>query len=218
MLKSILKSLVCLTVVASLLLIGCIFSNNGFGTVEVNKEHYHFSFEYSTYYKKNGPKTIDPDWDIPGVSIGLLAPKAYVDLFVPADKDSTKAITASYTPANISVFIYDPTLNGQEPSYNGTDRMNIQLGNAAERNYFKLIERSKITVSGIEGDYAEYLEENINLFAEKSDKPRLERHWQIYLYHDDLIWSISALSQLEELDDKIRADFDHVVNTFKILD
>ncbi|MFC2003978.1 hypothetical protein ACFLUK_00315 [Chloroflexota bacterium] len=193
-------------------------AGEGYKTITVITEQYSFSFEYSTFYEKVGPEVIDPEFTIPDTFVSFRAPETQVKLIAPSGKDDIKTVTTSFIPAHIAVHIYDPTFNGQSPSYNSTDRMNKHLEGESGHDNFKLIDRKLITVAGIEADYAKWEVGWFNLFAEKSDEPPLEYRWNVYFDYKGLIWWIKALSSGPEYRDRIDADFEHILETFKILD
>ena len=193
-------------------------SKEGYKIITVVTDEYSFSFEYSTYYSER-VKNIHPEYERACSIVELLVPKATVDLIVPAGDSGLKTVSASYRPAYIAVYVSDSTLNNKRAGVTATERLNGRLKSEEDKwDNFKLIEHSTIIVSGIEGDYAEWEVDWFNLFANKSDEPPLEYRRQVSFDFKGLIWKIEALSLGPELKDQIKADFEHILETFEIFD
>jgi len=193
-------------------------TGEGYITMTVITDNYSFSFEYSTFYERREPRNTRPEYTLTHTYTFLTAPKAKVDLVLPSGSNKVRTRTVTFIPASIVIDIYDPTLDGRIESYNSTERMNKHLVGEADFDNFRLIERSLITVSGIEAEYAEWEVGWFNLFPKTSGEPPLEYRWSIYFDHKDMIWWIRGLSSGPEYKDRIKADLDHIVKTFKILD
>ncbi|MFC1953473.1 hypothetical protein ACFLWR_05020 [Chloroflexota bacterium] len=192
-------------------------SGEGYKTITVITDYYGFSLEYPTFYEKKRPRNIYPEWTIPNTLVSFRAPKANHEVMV-VSGDRFKTVTSEYIPAHIAVQLYDPTANSSIKARPASEILNDRLEGQARWENYKLIERSPIIVSGVEGEYVEWEVDWVTLFANKSNEPRLEYKWQVLFDHKGMRWEISALSSGSDLKDRIEADFHHVVKTFKILD
>ena len=92
----------------------------------------------------------DIEHTIPATRVHFYAPEKYVDMVVPADDDSIKTVSVSYVPASMLVDVFDPSEYFQEPQ-TSVDYIENELSDNSKRDNFKFLERSPVTVSGIEG-------------------------------------------------------------------
>ena len=84
---------------------------------------------------------------------------------------------------------------------------------------FKLLDRSQISVSGIQGEQFSYSHtwypDALSPKSSGNPYPMLGRI--IYFYSDGVIWELSVDSPLSTAE-QAKIDFDHILQTFKILD
>lgn len=188
-------------------------SSDGFKTLTVTNELCSFALQYSGNYKRAGPYGDLKD-NSPYMYVKLLAPEKTMQILVPADKDSLKTTTTMYTPATFEIFVYAPraTMDIQ----NSTERLNMTLEGQKRWENFKLLERLPVTVYGIEGELIAYVVDWF-LPVSKGEGPLLQYHKAVYFDYNGLIWTIEATSEMEMVD-QVNADFDHIVQTFKIID
>ena len=135
-------------------------------------------------------------------------------ILVPSSKDSVRTVSADYVPATIQISVSDRS--GEDPDWrlaSGFVRGFIEL--KKRRDYFQLLERRPVTISGVEGELSAFVEEWVVLAARDTPKLRYVR-WA-YFDYDGLVWEIEAEAE-EELAEQVRVDFEHVLETFKILD
>ena len=81
---------------------------------------------------------------------------------------------------------------------------------------FELLERAPLTVAGIEGEMVAYLVDKL-MPIPREDGQRLAYCRVVFFEHDGLIWEIEAECH-QEIMDEVRADFEHIVETFTILE
>ena len=189
-------------------------SNEGFRTLTVNNELCSFSMEYPESYKREGPY-VDLDYVRPYTDVHLLSPKKSMELLVPANKDSLKTVTSGYVPASFLVEVYD-TRNSPTVSYNANGRLENDIVDNAEWENFELLERLPVTVSGMEGELIAYV---VDWFIPipRGEGPLLQYHQAVYFDHNGLIWVIEATAEMGMVD-QVKADFEHILKTFKIMD
>jgi hypothetical protein len=203
-----------LLVSVAVALAGCNNSNDGYRSLTVENELCHFSLDYSTYYELEGPM-YDIEHTIPATWVHFGAPKKYVDMVVPADDDSIRTVSVSYVPASIRIDVYDPSPSSTAPQ-NALGRIEGTLSDHAKWDNFELLERSPVTVSGIEGELIYYVTDWVGLFP-STEGPKLEYIKQVFFDYDGLIWNIKAMSRME-IDHRVMDDFEHLIETFQILD
>ena len=101
-------------------------------------------------------------------------------------------------------------------SYSAADEIESVLEDEAKWANFQLLERSPITVSGVEGELVVYLVDKLMPIPVEDGK-NLEYVRAVYFDYNDLTWEIVAKCN-QEIMEQVIADFEHIVETFKILD
>jgi hypothetical protein len=199
----------------TVLLSCCTISRSSYKTVTVENEICSYSLEYSRYYKKAGPR-IDRDPEPGWTSFKLLAPDKEEPMeYVQVPSGKMKTGTVSYTPAVISIFV---VVADKPPEVDTSmKRLESTLKHATKFENFELLERSPVEVAGIEGEMIVYLVDNILPIIFKENLGRLEYHRVVYFDYNGLIWEMEAQCN-QEMANQVNADFDHIVQTFKILD
>jgi len=186
--------------------------SDGFRVLSVTRDHYSFSFEYSTFYQREGPDYITDGSTIPSIYIALGAPEKTRHLTVPADESRTISVT--YTPAVIEISIYAPRDSPTIPQ-SAIERIENDISDSSKWENFELLERYPVTVSGVEGELIAFVIDWFLPFGE--EWPDLQYHRRFYFDFDGLIWTITAMSEMEMVD-QVKADFEHILETFEILD
>ncbi len=103
-------------------------------------------------------------------------------------------------------------------AYNATAMLDYDLANLRNLSppgQFSLLERSKIVVSGVQGELAAIrypIPPNIAYYGPGPTITRI-----VSFDKDDLIWVIT-LNSNQEAADKAKADFEHILQTFKFLE
>ncbi len=181
--------------VSSSALNGC-SGNEEYTKVTVNKSEARFSFEYPVGYEDPFHSLQETDQD------------NMVQLYHPEDRlrgVADKILSIVFEPGgkefpNAEAKLED-LLEGREhpdPYYD---------------NKFQLLERSSTEVSGTQGEYIVYS------FVPRGGNlglgPVVSR--EVYFDHDGLIWEIDLTSK-EGIADTVKGEFEHVLQTFKILD
>lgn len=203
------KKILLYAIMLSILFImsGC--NTNGYRSISVHNSIARFSFEYSTYYRDiEGPTELD------GLtSVRLLAPKKHaqssgLDPF----GNKTDTVTVEYVPATIKVLIYDAR------DRNGTAREDMENWLGKFKDSFNIIERSTMVVDGVTGEYVYFSSSPLLSLTKTADGGNPTQYTRsIYFDHDGLVWQIEAEYE-SEMVERVYADFDHIVQTFKILD
>lgn len=169
---------------------GCDSSMEGYRTFTFNKVA-HFSFEYPVHYEKYTARATVEDKTI---YIG------FRDRIVPQRR------------TNGFMYIY---VEGVGDTYSDADKAlehYIQLYVEPEN----ILEQSTITVAGIPSELLIYSHEpELIPEAPISDVIKITR--VVYFEHNDLIWEIEIESD-EDRADVAEADFEHLLETFQILD
>jgi hypothetical protein len=209
-----LYTLVALSLLSILVMTGCNFSNSGFKSVTIENELCHYSLEYPAYYDKDIRDNFD--FDVPYTALTLDAPTISEVIEVPdPSSGEIKTVTGYTSPAVIYVIVSDSKEYWGE-SYSATDKLEGVLEDEAKWENFELLERASMTVFGIEGEMVAYLVDKL-MPIPREDGQRLEYNRAVYFEYDGLIWLIEAKCN-QEIMDQVRADFEHIVETFTILD
>jgi hypothetical protein len=202
-------------IVLTVLIASCAISRSGYRTITINNEICHYSIECSRYYKKVGPyidRTPEPNW----ISLQLLAPtkKERAEIIQPSD-GKIETVIARYIPASITIFT---VVADGVPYMVDTSRERLELTLEKEENWrnFKLLERSAVVVSGVEGEMIVYLTDKLGMFNAGENTKNLEYGKVIYFDHNGLIWEMKASCD-QNMSEQVKADFDHIIQTFKIL-
>ena len=187
---------------------------DGYRTLTVENDLCSFVMEYSAYYERVGPRT-DLDYIRPFMYVTLAAPEKRMQLLFPSDKDNLETMTFTYVPATIGVDVYDPS-NSPTTSQNAKERIENDIGDNASWDNFELLERIPITVSGVEGELIAYV---VDWFIPipRGEGPLLQYHRAVYFDYNGLIWEIEAECEIEMVD-QVKADFEHILETFRFLD
>jgi hypothetical protein len=209
-----LYTLVAIALVSILAMTSCDFSHSDFKSVTVENKLCHYSLEYPAQYDKDIWDNFD--FKVPYAELALIAPEISEVIEVP-DPSSGEIITVvgHQSPAAIYVIVSDSKKYWGE-SYSATDDLEGLLEDVAEWENFELLERAPLTVAGIEGEMVAYLMDKL-MPVPREDGQRLEYHRAVYFEYNGLIWIIEAECN-QEIMDQVKADFEHIVETFTILD
>ncbi len=162
-----------------------------------------FSFEYSSYYTLVGPDYA-LDFVVPFMYITLLAPKDLTEVIVPINKDEVSKVVAEYVPAAIEITVAE-AVDSVNAAGNAKEEIEEVLKDCSKHDNYRFVTGYPLDIAGQNGDFIEYY-------------VRDEHTCAVYFDFDGLIWSIELISRGDYDYSKIKADFDHIVETFKILD
>jgi len=179
----------------------------------VENELCHFTFEYPSYYKTEGPNT-DLDYIRPYTHVYLYAPREPIEIIVPSGDDHVETVKSSYVPATIFIHVFVPvTRDGR--TWSAKDYAENDVQGNRNWDYFQVFEHSTRVVSGMECEFVYYQSDWIGLFP-PSDEPKVEYYKVIYFDYDGLVWSVEASSRMDK-NHRVMQDFEHILDTFKIL-
>jgi hypothetical protein len=184
-------------------------SQPGYRTLTVENKLVSYSFDYSTYYEIVGPRS-EPDYVRPYTYITLLAPRRVMKLMVPDSNghDSIKTVSATYVPAAIDIHIFVPTNDTT-----AQDFIDGWISTVEKEGHSESLVRSSVVVSGIKAEMLDFIRDSGMILA--VDK-KIEYNRVIYFDYGGYRWSLSANSE-EELVEQVKNDFDHIIETFKII-
>jgi hypothetical protein len=194
--------------------VGCDCSHNGYKRITVTNELGSYSFEYPSCYGMDIQDNLD--FDIPYTHLVLLGPMKHekTEVFDP----DTGEVTTVVGERMASVFYVDISnykiYYGE--SYSATNRLERVLEGEAKWANYQLLERAPLTVSGIEGEMVAYLVDKL-MPIPVEDGENLEYVCAVYFDYNNFTWKIEAKCN-QDMMDEVRADFDHIVETFTILD
>jgi hypothetical protein len=208
-----LYTLVALSLLSILVMTGCNSSDSGFKSVTVENELCHYSLEYPAQYDKDIRDNFE--FKVPYTELALVAPVIYETAEIPdPSRDEMVTVTGRRSPAVIYVVVSDSKKYWGE-SYSATDKLEGVLEDMAKWDDYELLERAPMTVAGVEGEMVAYLVDSlISLFTGGGE---LEYNCAVYFEYDGLIWEIEAKCD-QDMMEQVRADFEHIVETFTILD
>ncbi len=201
---------------------GCDTTNQTYRNFTVKNKMTSFSFEYPAHYRRNGPSywidEIKPDRELsPSTSISFQSRSKPMPITVP-DPSAGRLGTFSteYAPIDIEVFVFDAKPYYNTPQ-NGKGRLEYLLSELA-RSWanFQLLDRSQVIVSGISAEFAYYSVDAYFPFPREGDL-KLEYVRAAYFDYGGYIWKIKAMAHGGEAIDQMKIDFDHLVETFKII-
>lgn len=194
---------------------GCNLSKEGYRTLTVEDKLVSYRLEYPRRYDREGPE----------LNMDTLMPSSFLDFYAPERKqlmkipgtssEGLRTVTVSYVPASISFMAYRPK-DVLDVSQSAREVLNEHLKDAGRRANYSLLEQSPITMSGIEGGLIAYILDWTIPFAVK-DGPQLKYKRIVALDYGGYIWVIEAMADTDMVE-QVKADFDHIVQTFEILD
>ncbi len=194
--------------------VGCDGSNSEFKEVTIKNELGHYSFEYPSHYNKKVWDNLE--FKVPYTHLILEGPviTEEVEIFDPETGDIER-VTGERGTSSISVYISNFKIYYGE-SYSSVDYIERLLEGEAEWENFQLLERSPITVSGVEGELIVYLVDKLMPIPVEDGK-NLEYVRAVYFDYNDLTWEIIAKCN-EDIQGEVTTHFNHIIETFKILE
>lgn len=192
-----------LLLVSVLLLLGTIFSGcrdvNSYKTFVLNEGTVHFSFEYRTYYKIDEVK--------PGGNTGVSTKDLmYVTLISPRI-----AGTKDYTRIDIIVDKPDWLVPDAKSGIERAER------NYSSWKYYKLLDKFDISIDGLHAYRLDNEMINIVPAIAGTGKPAIEVDRTVEFDAKGFVWFIQMTSDSSTAEAD-KADFEHILQTFKILD
>ena len=193
-----------LVLVSALLLLGaCSVSDDNYKTMNVKTRIASFSFGYRAYYRDvEGPKVLGGD----SVYVNILAPQKKMSFPNPEPGGKSDTVSLEYVPAYIGVAAYNPEASG----LSAAERIERALYTEAKWPAFRLLERSTVTVDGIQGELIAYQ-------TNEMVGPPVVYMADVYFDYGGFTWAFDAKADLD-LAETVRADLDYVLQTFKILE
>jgi len=203
---------ICVAVI--LLLLGCNSSSDGYKQITVNNELGHYSFEYPSHYKRNFVDNFD--FKVPYATLVLEGPvkSEEAEVFDP-NTGEIKTVVGKRGTSVIYIGVSNYKVYFGE-SYSATDKIEGVLEDMAKWANFKLLERSPLTVSGVEGEMIVYLVDKLMPIPVEDGKNLLYVR-AVYFDYQNLTWEIEAKCN-QDIQEQVKADFDHIIQTFKILE
>ena len=169
-------------------------NNPGYVLETLTKRDISFSFEYPVGYEKSDPNP----YDTAGSSADVVGER-YLALY-----NDTK------TSKQINIQLWIPT--SDYPSAKARlDYYASNIENVGQNP--EITERSPLSVAGIDGEKLVYT----YLLEDSTDMPNRINCWIVAFEGKGQIWFISMGTNMLETDEA-QADFEHLINTFKILD
>jgi len=192
-------------------LIAC--SHEWYSRIEIENELGSYSFEYPKNYRQEIRDNLE--YNPPYAYLILVGPtmveKAEV---MDPGTGRIKTVTGKRVASSITVTI-SKYKNYFGETYSAVDRIESLLEDEAKWEHFKLIERSPLTISGSQGELVVYLVDKL-MPIPREDGKNLEYVRAVFFDYNKLTWEIEAKCN-EDIQERVKADFDHIIDTFKIL-
>jgi len=207
------SSVILVCIIFILLFIGCSSLNNGYESIIVENELCSYSLMYPTTYEKEFMDNLE--FKIPYVYLLLKGPLGIeeAEVFDP-DIGEIQTVSGKRMMSYISIKILNYKIYYGE-SYSAADRIEAVLKGQAEWANFKLLNRSPLTVYGVQGELVEYLVDRL-MPIPVEDGENLDYHCAVYFDYNELTWVIEAKC-IQEIREQVKADFDYIVQSFKII-
>jgi hypothetical protein len=185
-------------------------NQDGYRTFTAKNSFCNFSLDYpSAYSNKEGP-TLDLFDKYFTVSFNY-PDKAYKMVNPDPSSNNAKTVTVYHTPALIHVFINNKGFTAKTLI---EEYLNRQSGWAN----FNLLERSIISISDVSAEYAHFVSSSLLPMRPESGEEIPLKHLRlVYFDYNELVWRIE-LEYEGEMAEQAQSDFEHILNTFKILD
>ena len=192
--------------VAGLSILGLTFSGcqnsdvNSYKTFTLDEGTIHFSLEYRTYYKVKEVK--------PGADTGYIGKDIMVfTLISPRVKE-----TRDHTYINVIVDKPDELITDAKTGIERAER------NASSWADYKLLDKYELTIDGVKAYRIDYQMRNIvPAIAGVSNIPFIEVTREVNFDANGFVWMIQMRSDSSTAEDD-KVDFEHIIQTFRILE
>lgn len=199
--------------VATFLLPACRVRDNlpddAYKTMTIKNRIAAFSFEYRAYYRYIGGPYVEDSASHRFTNVFVTALEKRRPLVNPEPGGKGQVVQMSYVPASIGVSVGDASKHPGRPA---AARVDSALSLEGKWPNFKVLERSTVFVSGVHAERIAYQVDSI--FAPWP----LEYHTEVSFDFEGLYWDINAIAADADIAAAVRADFDHVLQTLKILE
>jgi len=186
---------------------------DGYYQITIENELGSYSVEYPSRYKKELRKGLE--YNPPFIHLMLDGPikKEQTEVFDPGTGE-IKTVVGERGTSSISIYTTNFKAYYGE-SYSMVDRIESLLEDEAKWEHFKLQERSPLTISGSQGELVVYLVDKL-MPIPREDGKNMEYVRAVFFDYNNLTWEIEAICN-EDIQDQVKADFDHIIETFVIL-
>jgi hypothetical protein len=190
------------------------FSCSPFKQIKIENELGSYSLEYRSLYKREIRDNLK--FNPPYAHLILEGPiKAEeAEVFDP-NTGKIRTVAGKRVTSSITVTISNYKSYFGE-AYSAADKIENVLEDEAEWANYKLLERSPLTVSGVQGEMIVYLVDKL-MPIPREDGKNLEYVRAVFFDYNNLTWEIEAKCN-QEIQDQVKADFDHIIQTFVILE
>jgi hypothetical protein len=196
------------------ILAGCSCSHDVYKKITIENELGSYSLEYPSHYEKNIWDNLEFKIPYTYLLFEGTVRKETAEVFDPGTGE-IKTVVGERGTSEIGVTISNYKVYfGQ--SYSAADEIEEVLKDMAKWENFQLLERSPITVSGVEGELIVYLVDKLMPVPVEDGK----NLWYIrvaYFDYNDLTWEIEMKCN-QDIQEEVMAYFNHIIETFKILE
>jgi len=181
--------------------------SDGYKTMMVKNDIASFSFEYRAYYSNIGGPYIEDSDAHRFTDVTILAPKETITTVNPSPEGKGEMVKMEYVPAFIKILAGDASKFPMPAS----ERIEGHISSWSSWPNFKLLERSVVMVDGAPAELIAYQVDGF--FA----GPALLYQVDVAFDRNDLQWNFHVEADID-MAEVVRADLDHIIQTFKILD
>lgn len=165
-----------------------------------------FTLEYPKLYSKDGRPESNADYYAVTFS---MPQKARAVKNPDPNNPNDNPVKMYFNQSSIDVFV------SKSKTHSAKTLIEFYIQRESERTGYSMLERSQITVSGITAEYA-YFTDDWMAVRPASGEPPLNYYLCAYFDYHGFIWQIECTSD-SEIYKQAKDDFEHVIQTFKIL-
>lgn len=144
--------------------------------------------------------------------VDLLAPRKTIPMVLPDfDKSGVATREVGYVPASIGITVY--LYPAPEPASTYIDEV---IEGGKKWPSFELLERSLVSVAGFSAEQVVYIDTLLPFPSGSGEDQPLQITRAVYFNDGNSLWIIESKSEVG-MADQVKADYEHILQTFKIL-
>lgn len=182
-------------------------SPDGYKTMTVRNYIASFSFEYRAYYSDVGGPYIEDSDAHRFTNVTIMTPKETMTMVNPSPEGKGEMVEMEYVPAFVTIIAGDASKYHRPAS----ERIESHISSWSSWPNFKLLERSTVMVDGAPAELIAYQVDGF--FSGPALKYQVDLAFDRY----NLQWDFRVEADID-MAEVVRADLDHIIETFKILD
>ena len=181
-------------------------ATSGYTKLTTENSICYISFEYPAHYNVDGPRVVT-NFEDPFFFVNALAEETQMPMVIPGPSGQGKTYDVSFIPAGLTVSVFDASAR------DGRAKSDLEYRHTKLETWgdYELLDRSSITVSGIEAEQIIYKQHMILPGITHT------KTWnrEIYFDRDGLIWVIDA-SATEDMVELVNGYLERLLETLVI--